>query len=192
MDKVFTGLLLTTLINILRGVLLKRLKHSRAVILNFLVSLHTMHSNKVLRIALLFSIPVLASALRAQSVQYFEKGKFWLLSTDYNSYVLAVGPHGELQHLNWGRPLQSESDITPPGVVHDISAVDPFQMLINEEYPSWGGPLYEEPALKITREDGDRDLVLRYVSHRMQQNDLEVELKDIRDSIEVTLHYRVY
>ena len=192
MDKVFTGLLLTTLINILRGVLLKRLKHSRAAILNFLVSSHAMHSNKVLRIALLFSIPVLASALRAQSVQYFEKGKFWLLSTDYNSYVLAVGPHGELQHLYWGRPLQSESDITPPGVVHDISAVDPFQMLINEEYPSWGGPLYEEPALKITREDGDRDLVLRYVSHRIQQNDLEVELKDIRDSIEVTLHYRVY
>jgi alpha-galactosidase len=151
-----------------------------------------MHSNKVLRIAVLFSIPVLASALRAQSVQYFEKGKFWLLSTDYNSYVLAVGPHGELRHLYWGRPLQSESDITPPGVVHDISAVDPFQMLINEEYPSWGGPLYEEPALKITREDGDRDLVLRYVSHRIQQNDLEVELKDIRDSIEVTLHYRVY
>lgn len=151
-----------------------------------------MHSNKVLRIALLFSIPVLASALRAQSVQYFEKGKFWLLSTDYNSYFLAVGPHGELQHLYWGRPLQSESDITPPGVVHDVSAVDPFQMLINEEYPSWGGPLYEEPALKITREDGDRDLVLRYVSHRIQQNDLEVELKDIRDSIEVTLHYRVY
>jgi alpha-galactosidase len=192
MDKVFTGLLLTTLINILRGVLLKRLKHSRAAILNFLVSSHAMHSNKVLRIALLFSIPVLASALRAQSVQYFEKGKFWLLSTDYNSYVLAVGPHGELQHLYWGRPLQSESDITPPGVVHDISAVDPFQMLINEEYPSWGGPLYEEPALKITREDGDRDLVLRYVSHRIQQNDLEVELKDMRDSIEVTLHYRVY
>jgi len=192
MDKVFTGLLLTTLINILRGVLLKRLKHIRAAILNFLVSSHAMHSNKVLRIALLLSIPVLASALRAQSVQYFEKGKFWLLSTDYNSYVLAVGPHGELQHLYWGRPLQSESDITPPGVVHDISAVDPFQMLINEEYPSWGGPLYEEPALKITREDGDRDLVLRYVSHRIQQNDLEVELKDIRDSIEVTLHYRVY
>jgi alpha-galactosidase len=161
-------------------------------ILKFLVSSHAMHSNKVLRIALLFSIPVLTSALRAQSVQYFEKGKFWLLSTDYNSYVLAVGPHGELQHLYWGRPLQSESDITPPGVVHDLSAVDPFQMLINEEYPSWGGPLYEEPALKITREDGDRDLVLRYVSHRIQQNDLEVELKDIRDSIEVTLHYRVY
>jgi alpha-galactosidase len=192
MDKVFTGLLLTTLINILQGVLHKRLKHSRAAILNFLVSSHAMHSSKVLRIALLFSIPVLASALRAQSVQYFEKGKFWLLSTVYNSYVLAVGPHGELQHLYWGRPLQSESDITPPGVVHDISAVDPFQMLINEEYPSWGGPLYEEPALKITREDGDRDLVLRYVSHRIQQNDLEVELKDIRDPIEVTLHYRVY
>jgi hypothetical protein len=32
----------------------------------------------------------LAGALRAQSVQYFEKEKLWLLSTDHNSYVLAV------------------------------------------------------------------------------------------------------
>ena len=148
--------------------------------------------NRALRIACLFSPLILASALEAQSVQYFEKGKIWLLSTERNSYALAVGPHGELQHLYWGPPLQRESDLTPPGEVRDISSVDPFQMLINEEYPGWGGPLYEEPALKITREDGDRDLVLRYVSHRVQQNDLEIELKDMRDPIAVTLHYRVY
>lgn len=151
-----------------------------------------MHWNKVVRMACLFCTLVFASALRAQSVQYFEKGKLWLLSTDHNSYVLAAGPHGELRHLYWGRPLQREADLTPPGAVPDISSFDPSQMLINEEYPGWGGPFYEEPALKITREDGDRDLVLRYVSYRIQQNDLEIELKDIRDPIEVTLHYRVY
>jgi alpha-galactosidase len=151
-----------------------------------------MHWNKVLRIACFSCTLVLAGALRAQSVQYFGKEKLWLLSTDHNSYVLAVGPHGELRHLYWGLPVQREGDLTPPGPVPDISSFDPSQMLINEEYPGWGEPLYEEPALKITREDGDRDLVLRYVSHRIQQNDLEIELKDIGDSIEVTLHYRVY
>jgi alpha-galactosidase len=151
-----------------------------------------MHWNRVLRIACFSFTLVLAGALRAQSVQYFEKEKLWVLSTDHNSYVLAVGPHGELRHLYWGLPVQREGDLTPLGPVPDISSFDPSQMLINEEYPGWGGPFYEEPALKITREDGDRDLVLRCVSHRIQQNDLEIELKDIRDSIEVTLHYRIY
>lgn len=125
-------------------------------------------------------------------MQYFEKAKLWLLSTDHNSYVLAVGPHGELQHLYWGPPLPRGNDLSAPGAVHDLSSFDPSQMLVKEEYPAWGGPFYEESALKITREDGDRDLVLRYVSHHIQQNDLEIELKDIRDAIEVTLHFHVY
>ncbi len=65
-------------------------------------------------------------------------------------------------------------------------------MLENEEFPGWGGPRYFEPALKITRADGDRDLVLHYVSHHIQNDDLFVVLKDIRDDVEVTLQYRVY
>ena len=42
------------------------------------------------------------------------------------------------------------------------------------------------------RPDGDRDLVLRYASHRMAEIDLDIELKDVRDDIRVTLRYRVY
>ncbi len=135
---------------------------------------------------------VFSTTLRAQSIQYSESRKLWLLSNDQNSYAMAVGPQGELQHLYWGPPLSGAEDLPTPAPQPDLSSFDPHQMLDNEEYPGWGGPLYEEPALKITREDGDRDLVLRYVSHRIQQNDLNIELKDIRDAIEVTLHYRVY
>ena len=98
-----------------------------------------MHWNKVLRIACFSCTLVLAGALRAQSVQYFGKEKLWLLSTDHNSYVLAVGPHGELRHLYWGLPVQREGDLTPLGPVPDISSFDPSQLLINEEYPGWGG-----------------------------------------------------
>jgi alpha-galactosidase len=65
-------------------------------------------------------------------------------------------------------------------------------MIENEEFPGWGGPRYYEPALKITRENGDRDLVLKYASHHIQGNDLDITLKDIRDDIQVTLHYTVY
>ncbi|MGH9654222.1 MAG: alpha-galactosidase, partial [Bryobacteraceae bacterium] len=42
------------------------------------------------------------------------------------------------------------------------------------------------------RADGDRDLVLRYVSQHLEGNQLDIKLKDIRDPIDVTLHYRVY
>ncbi len=55
--------------------------------------------------------------------------------------------------------------------------------------PGWGGPRYYEPSLKITRADGDRDLVLHYVSHQIKGDDLTITLKDIRDDIEVELHY---
>ncbi len=79
-----------------------------------------------------------------------------------------------------------------PAERHDISSFDPRQMIENEEYPGWGGTRYYEPALKVTRPDGDRDLVLQYASHRIHDNDLDIVLKDIRDPIEVTLHYRVY
>src|SRR5207244_11931919 len=89
-----------------------------------------------------------------------------------------------IEHLDCGRRVRRRQDAPPAVPRPDISSFDPHKMLDNQEYPGWGGPLYEEPALKITRQDGDRDLVLRYVSHRIQQDDLEIELTDIRDPVE--------
>lgn len=105
---------------------------------------------------------------------------------------MGVGPTGELQHLYWGGPLWRLEDIPAAREQRDISSFDPHQMLENEEYPGWGGARYYEPALKITRADGDRDLVLHYVDQHVNGNDLDITLKDIRDNIDVTLHYRVY
>jgi alpha-galactosidase len=133
-----------------------------------------------------------ASSLAAQAIQFIENRKLWLLSTGQSSYAMGVGADGALRHLYWGAPLWRADDLEAPAQRRDISSFDPRQMLENEEFPGWGGPRYYEPALKIARENGDRDLVLRYLSHRIEQNDLDIVLKDIRDPIEVTLHYRVY
>ena len=65
-------------------------------------------------------------------------------------------------------------------------------MLENEEFAGWGGPRYYEPDLKITRKNGDRDLVLRYASHETHGNELSITLKDIHDEIEAVLDYHVY
>jgi alpha-galactosidase len=133
-----------------------------------------------------------AGVAAAQPIQYVESHKVWLITTRHNSYALGLGADGALRHLYWGAPLWRADDVPAAPARRDLSSFDPRQMLEAEEYPGWGGPRYYEPALKITREDGVRDLVLRFASHRIDGNDLDMVLKDINDPVEVTLHYHVY
>src|ERR1035438_9596749 len=130
--------------------------------------------------------------LSAQSIQYSDARKVWLLTTRQSSYAMGLGADGALRHLYWGAPLWRIDDLAAPPQRRDISSFDPRQMLEAEEFPGWGGPRYYEPALKITRENGNRDLVLRYSSHRIAGDNLDIVLQDLNDPIEVTLHYRVY
>src|SRR5579875_395680 len=139
-----------------------------------------------------FAALIAAQALCAKAIQYSQDRKVWLLTTAHSSYAMGVSPNGQLQHLYWGGPLWRIADV-PSAVTHrDISSFDPHQMLENEEYPAWGGPRYYEPALKITQANGNRDIVLHYVSHKTTGNDLDIVLKDIQQPVEVTLQYRVY
>src|SRR5438270_3233439 len=125
-------------------------------------------------------------------IQYDESRKVWLITSSHSSYAMGIGPTGQLQHLYWGGPLWHIADVPGAQESRDISSFDPHQMLENEEFPGWGGPRYYEPALKITRADGNRDLVLHYESQHVDGDDLAITLKDIRDDIEATLHYHVY
>ena len=128
----------------------------------------------------------------AQSIKYDAGRHVWLLTTSASSYAMGVSAEGELQHLYWGGPLWRVEDVPAAARKRDISSFDPREMIENEEYPGWGGPRYYEPSLKITRADGDRDLVLHYVSHQVKGNELTITLKDIRDDIEVELDYGVH
>ena len=135
---------------------------------------------------------LLASSLFAQPIRFAEDRQVFLLTTSQNSYALGIAPDHSLRHIYWGAPLWNLADLPALAPARELSSFDPRQMMENEEFPGWGGTRYYEPALKIVREDGDRDLVLQYVSHRIAENDLDISLKDIHDPIEVTLHYRVY
>jgi len=128
----------------------------------------------------------------AQPVQYLESKKVFLLTTRQNSYALGIAADGALRHIYWGAPLWRADDLAAPAQRRDLSSFDPRQMLEAEEFPGWGGPRYYEPALKLSRDDGNRDLVLHYASHRINGNELEITLRDINDPVEVTLHYVVY
>jgi len=143
-------------------------------------------------ISLVAAVAACLLPLSAQSIQYNAAKKIFLLTTKQSSYAMGVAPDGQLQHLYWAGPLWRADDLPAAVQKNDISSFDPHQMLEAEEYPGWGGPRYYEPALKITRADGDRDLVLHYVSHIVDGDKLEIKLKDINDDIEADLDYRVY
>ncbi|HEX3682665.1 MAG TPA: alpha-galactosidase [Bryobacteraceae bacterium] len=139
------------------------------------------------RVAALLLISTIAVA---QTVRYSEARKLWLITTAHSSYAMGVDGQGELQHLYWGGPLWRLDDVPAAVEKQEISSFDPHQMYEDEEFPGWGGPRFYEPALKITRADGDRDLVLHYASHQVRGDDLDITTKDIRDDIEAVLHYR--
>jgi alpha-galactosidase len=107
------------------------------------------------------------------------------------SYVFGVDQEGELQTLYWGKRLQPADPIPP---AHAYAGTSAFDLPVNatpQEFTGWGGGLVVVPDLKITFPDGNRDLVLRYVSHTAQGNAVTITLKDIHRDVLVELTYRM-
>ena len=94
------------------------------------------------------------------------------------TYVVGLNSRQELQHVYWGKRLYRDADLTAVQPTRDWASFDLSTTTTPQEYPGWGAGLYTEPGLKITFPDGNRDLVLHYVSHRIQGSTLEIQLKD--------------
>jgi alpha-galactosidase len=115
----------------------------------------------------------------------------WILETDHTFYVLGVNELSELQFVYWGKRILRDQDFQMAHTAEDY----PFESresMTAEEYPGWGGMRYTEPCLKVTLADGVRDLVLKYVSHQVKGDTLELRTKDIHYNLFVTLIYRVF
>jgi alpha-galactosidase len=107
------------------------------------------------------------------------------------SYVLGINEKKQLQTLYWGKRLNTADAFAMP---HSDAGLSSFESSINttqQEFVAWGGGLYVEPDLKVTFPDGNRDLVLEYVSHRIEGNQLAILLKDVSREVYVELQYRV-
>jgi len=133
-----------------------------------------------------------APAANGAPIRYLPEQKLWVLETDRTSYVLGVNERNELQNAYWGRKLLRDQDLTAAHSRPEHASFDSPETMTNGEYPGWGGRLYSEPCLKVTRADGVRDLVLKYVSHQVRGDTLEIQLKDTQDDVLVDLNYRVY
>ncbi len=152
---------------------------------------------RILRPATLFAC-VLAGVLcqpllRAQaprpSIEFDEATKVFRIDAADTSYVMGVNETGALQTLYWGKRLGAQDRFPAakamPGFSYDLPVTTTPQ-----EFMGWGGGLYVEPDLKITFADGNRDLVLKYVSQEIAGDLLHITLKDIEREVYVTLEYQ--
>jgi alpha-galactosidase len=124
-------------------------------------------------------------------VSYDSATKVFRLDGGNVSYVFYVNQRGELEQLYWGGRLGATDSFPAAKPMLEWASFDDSYNNTPQEYVSWGAGLDVEPALKVTFADGNRDLVLHYVSHTTTEHGLDVELKDIERPIFVTLHYAI-
>ena len=145
---------------------------------------------KALPIALLFSCTALAAAQTADA-HFDATTKVFRLDAANVTYAFGVNARGDLQQIYWGGRIAASDGIPTPGPMREWASFDSTYTNTTQEYAGWGSGLFTEPALKITFADGNRDLVLHYVSESQKTNGFDVLVKDISREIYVTLHYSI-
>jgi alpha-galactosidase len=129
--------------------------------------------------------------IMAQTATFDNETKTFRLDGGNVSYVFGVNPRGELQQLYWGGRLAATDHFPQAIPMPEWASFDTSYTNTPQEYAGWGDGLYNEPALKITFTDGNRDLVLHYESHQATAHGFDIVLKDIKAAIFVTLHYSI-
>lgn len=122
------------------------------------------------------------------SAAFDPQQKVFRLDGGEATYAFGINPQGELQSVYWGPRLQ------PTDPLNTVLAPNTSSFEIDDtpqEFAGWGEGLYAEPSLKITFPDGNRDLVLHYVSHRITGAAIDITLRDIQRDVFVTLHYAI-
>jgi alpha-galactosidase len=126
------------------------------------------------------------------AVEYYPAIKVWAISTARTSYLMGLNERNELQFLYWGEKLHQPQDLWAAHSRPEAASFNSRETMTNLEYPGWGGMYYNQPALKVTLADGDRDLVLKYASYEIHGDTLTIRLKDIQYPLFVDLTYRVF
>lgn len=131
------------------------------------------------------------SAQGNDTIRFDATTKVFRLQAAGTTYAFGINDRQQLQPLYWGSAIAATDALPAARVNSGVASMDPPVSTTQQEYASWGGGLYVEPALKISFPDGNRDLVLQYVSHKIQGSQLSVLLKDISREIFVELHYSI-
>ena len=138
------------------------------------------------------AVMLLAAALglaQPAMKSYDAAAKVFRLDGGNVSYVFGVNPRGELEQMYWGGRLGATDTFPQARPMREWASFDASYTNTPQEFAGWGAGLYNEPALKVTFTDGNRDLVLHYLGHAETAHGFDVQLKDIARQILVTLHY---
>ncbi|WP_263378590.1 alpha-galactosidase [Granulicella paludicola] len=153
-----------------------------------------LHRHPLRHAALLIPIAILAavsSAQKADSIHYDEHTRIFRMDAADVTYAFGVNNVEELEPVYWGRAVAANDPLPAPHTMPEASSNDSAPTVTPKEYAGWGGGLYPEPALKVTFPDGNRDLVLHYVSHKINGDELIITVKDIERAVFVDLHYSI-
>ena len=132
------------------------------------------------------SAPALAAPI---SIAFDSTSRTFRLDGAAVTYIFGINERNELQSLYWGHRLATTDRLPAAHILPEHASFDLSTTTTPQEFAGWGSELYVEPALKITFADGNRDLVLHYVSHAIADNALTITLRDISRDVFVTLRY---
>jgi alpha-galactosidase len=150
-----------------------------------------MFSFRVFSILASICCPVLCASAYSQAspFSFDEHSRVFRIDTDRSTYAFGVNATGSLESIYWGAHLQSSDPLAMAKTGTDWPPFETDADKLPQEFGGWGGGMYVEPALKVSYPDGNRDVVLHYVSHTIAPSGLDVVLKDISRELYVTLHY---
>jgi alpha-galactosidase len=152
--------------------------------------LHTYR--RVFLIACTFLCAICTHAQQAQpSISFDATNKVFRIDGGDVSYVFGVNDLIELQPIYWGHRLSAADPLPQPHTNAGNASFDLPAATTPQEFAGWGAGLYVEPALKITFPDGNRDLVLHYLSHSIDGDLLTIRLKDVERDVFVDLRYEI-
>jgi alpha-galactosidase len=126
---------------------------------------------------------------QSASIKFEDQTKVFRIDGGDVSYAFGINERGELQPLYWGGRLAAGDAVPSARAMHELASFDSTTSVTPQEFAGWGAGLYVEPALMIAFPDGNRDLVLHYVSHKIDGDALTVTLKDIQRDVFVELRY---
>jgi len=120
---------------------------------------------------------------------------YWILETSNTGYALGINAEGLLLHSYWGARLPRIDDYPPPPREQGWASFNNSAHLSPEEYPTYSGMKFTEPAILVGFSEYVRDLQLRFMQYELTTGaipELNLTFQDEYYPVHVTLHYRLY
>ncbi len=149
---------------------------------------------RVIQAALFASIGICTPGLVAQAgndIHFDESSKVFRIDAGGVTYAFGINDLDELQPVYWGGQVSGGDKFAAATKKPEAASFDSSVTTTPNEYAGWGAGLFVEPALKVSFPDGNRDLVLHYVSHTIKGDELTITLKDVERDLFVEIHYVV-